>query len=101
MGIGGDGAVVDVHHLRRLDGRMLQVGLRRVERVVDLEGAGGLRQGATDVDVAGEEAGVAAAGGALPPHAVWDRSVVRLADHAVPAEDGRITPHSGGEAATA
>jgi hypothetical protein len=53
-----DDAVVDVHHLGRLDERVLQVLVRGVERMVDPERACALRQRARDVHVPGEVAGV-------------------------------------------
>ena len=70
LAVGGDVAVVDVHHVRRLDEGVLQVLVRRIERVVDLERAAALGERAVDGDVALEVAGVAVRAVAVDADAV-------------------------------
>ena len=96
--IGGDVAIVDVLHVRRLDEGMRQELVRGIERMIDPEGAGGFDQGTLDgqialddhgteeicrgsaVDVFREKAAVAGRG--YCPNARPRRSV-RLAIHTV------------------
>src|SRR5882757_1798998 len=56
MCVGGRGAVVDVHHVRRLDERVVEVFVSRILRMVDLERAAALREIAPNGDVAGQYA---------------------------------------------
>src|SRR5204863_1387871 len=60
---GGDVAVVDVHHVGALDEGVAQRLVERIERMVDLERAAGLRECSADVHVAAEVAGVSVADG--------------------------------------
>jgi len=70
VGVEDDVAVVHVHHVRGLDKRVRQPLVVRIERVVDLERAGRLRQRAVDVRVALREHGVAGVGVGLREHRV-------------------------------
>src|SRR6185369_17294122 len=63
--VGGDVAVVEVHHVRRLDEGVIEILVGRVERVVDLERAARFRERADDLDIAAEIAREAAGGDAV------------------------------------
>ena len=52
IGIGDDVAVVDVHHVGRFDGRVRQIFVGGVERIIDLEGSAATGKNAVDADVA-------------------------------------------------
>src|SRR5205085_10260534 len=53
VSVGGDVAVVDVHHVGALHEGVVQVLVRRVQRIVYLEGAASLREVAGHVQAAG------------------------------------------------
>src|SRR5262245_29859638 len=60
LAIERDDAVVDVHHIGRFDDRVREVFVFGIERMVDLERAGGLRQEPCHVNPADEITGIAA-----------------------------------------
>jgi hypothetical protein len=60
-------AVLDVHHIRRFDERMIEALVRRIERVVDLERASAFGGAAVDAHIANEIPGVAGLVGPRSP----------------------------------
>src|SRR5205085_10674863 len=79
--VGGDIAVVDVHHVWRFNEGMREVLISRVERVINLERAARLREEAQHTNIPGEVAGITA--GAQAPDSESGSPVIRLSDHAV------------------
>src|SRR3984957_5453224 len=50
--VGDDVTVIDIHHVGRFDEGMIEIFVRRIERMIDLKGAAGLAETASDGNVA-------------------------------------------------
>jgi hypothetical protein len=68
--VSGHIAIVDIHHVRRFDERMIEVLVGRIEWVVDLEGTAGLSEVTVYVYIAQKESSVAGPGQLLTVNSI-------------------------------